>query len=78
VFNMRNMFSRGSKVRFEFDGKIHVGTIFIIDYRESEVAKCYGLKKAGYTYDIEVNSENMLYKHIPEVMVSSVEEESER
>ena len=73
---MRNMFSRDSQVRFEFDGKIRIGTVFVIDYRDGEEAECLGLKNAGYTYDILVKNENMLYKHIPEFMVSSVENES--
>jgi len=73
---MRNMFSRGSQVCFEFDGKTHIGTVLVVDYRDGEVAEFFGLKNPGYTYDIEVKNENMLYKHLPEFTISSVESES--
>ncbi len=62
--------------RFEFDGKIHIGTILVVDYRYGEDAECFSLKNAGYTYDFEVKNENMLYKHLPEFVISSVENES--
>ena len=75
---MRNIFPKGSQVCFEFDGKIHIGTVLVVDYRDGEVAEYFGLKNSGYTYDILVKNENMLYKHLPEFLLSSVEEESER
>ena len=49
---MRNMFPKGSQVCFEFDGKIHIGTVLVVDYRDGEEADCFGLKNAGYTYNI--------------------------
>ena len=76
VFHMRNLFPRGSQFCFEFDGKIHTGTVLVVDYRDGEDAKCFGLKNSVYTYDIMVKSENMLYKHLPEFVISSARNEN--
>ena len=73
---MRNLFPKGSQVCFEFDGEIHTGTVLVVDYRDGDVSECFGLKNSGYTYDIEVKNENMLYKHLPEFVISSVENEN--
>jgi hypothetical protein len=53
-------------VSFEFDGEKKIGQVFVVDkfgtfdYTED------------VSYDIMVESENMLYKHIPEKMVKRV------
>ncbi|MDR1157297.1 MAG: hypothetical protein LBK75_03180 [Oscillospiraceae bacterium] len=72
---MRNMFSVDSKVYFKFDGKEHTGKVFVVDFWNGEAADAFGLKGAGHTYDILVESENTLYKHIPEHSLSSVQSE---
>jgi hypothetical protein len=69
---VRNLFSKGSTVYFELDGKMHSGTVFAVDFRGGDVAEFFGLKGAGYTYDIVVESENMLYKHLPEHLFFSL------
>ena len=48
------------KVRFEFDDSFKVGTIYVVDK--------YGTfeDKTDVGYDILVEEENMLYKHIKE------------
>lgn len=53
-------------VSFEFDGEKKIGQVFVVDkfgtfdYTED------------VSYDIMVEIENMLYKHIPEKMVKRV------
>lgn len=70
----RNRFALGDKVCFDFDNKYHIGTVFVVDYRDSIEAPFFGITGAGYTYDIEVQTENTLYKHLPEHIISLFEE----
>lgn len=49
------------EVEFSFnEGEVHKGTVWIVDE--------YGtfLDKSDVSYDIYVEEENMIYKHIPE------------
>ena len=57
-------YKRGQFVRFEFDGEIMEGTIAIID--------TYGTwaDPSDVSYDILVETENCLYKHVEERMVT--------
>lgn len=48
------------KVCFEFDDDVKIGSIYVVDkYGTSE-------DKTNVSYDILVEEENMLYKHIKE------------
>ena len=53
-------------VSFEFDGVKRIGKVFVVDN--------FGTfdYKEDVSYDIMVESENMLYKHIPEKLVKRV------
>lgn len=50
-----------NKVEFEFiENEVHIGVIWIVD----ELGTYFD--KSDVSYDIYVEEENMLYKHIPE------------
>ena len=57
-------YNRGQFVKFEVDGEIMEGTIAIID--------TYGTwaDPSDVSYDILVETENCLYKHVEERMVT--------
>jgi DNA-directed RNA polymerase subunit E'/Rpb7 len=57
-------YKENDKVEFSFnEGEVHKGTVWIVDK--------YGtfLDKSDVSYDIYVEEENMLYKHINEKYV---------
>ena len=58
----------GDKVSFKLDDKVKVGTIYIIDK--------YGtfFDDSDVSYDVMVEPENCLYKHIREDGLTKVEE----